>query len=112
VTPANRAAPARGDEIRPSGQIDPVPLLIAHLRTVRETTDAVIMIAEGRRGRCSPREFMRTTPTAMSTPMREMSMEGSSTPPLRLVHVTTVPATLMFLTGQARYLRRRGKEAL
>jgi glycosyltransferase involved in cell wall biosynthesis len=28
--------------------------------------------------------------------------------PLRLVHVTTVPGTLMFLSGQPRYLRQRG----
>ena len=37
-------------------------------------------------------------------------MERSSRPALRLVHVTTIPESLMFLEGQAGYLRRRGIE--
>ena len=35
-----------------------------------------------------------------------------SSRPLRLVHVTTVPGTLMFLSGQPRYLRQRGFEVM
>jgi len=35
-----------------------------------------------------------------------------SSRPLRLVHVTTIPGTLMFLSGQPRYLRQRGFEVM